>query len=274
MLKPDERNTKVLIRDDLKRYVDLNVDFGQTRDQAFFKSTENALLKHVSSVNVPCCVHDGDPRDVMAAMALGKAFNCAVGAHIAYPDPAHHGYQKPEGITHEELSAWLRVQLGAFKELARVHTVDVHHVRPHGALYRSFIDDEETALAVAQTLKEIDPWLMLVGPAGPVLNKVATDIGLRVAPEIYLGKRYADTGLPDLDRLHETLPSQAAYDQGKRLIEESTLTAASGEAVNVKFKSLHVTPAMDGVVDLAARLSQLLVQPVPVTMLDVAASGW
>ena len=274
MLKPAERSKKVLIPDNLKRYVDLGTDLAQGRDVAFFKANNHALLKYVSSVTVPCCVHDGNPKDILAAIALAKAYNCAVGAHIAYPDPLHHGYQKPDGLTNEDLSAWLRVQLGALKELARVHAVDIQHVRPHGALYSAFLSDEATALVVAETLKEIDPWLILVAPASPVLAKTAEATGLRLAAEIYLGKRYTDEGILDITRLHETMPAQSAFDQAKRLVEESVLTSADGRAVSVKFKSLHISPAMDGALELAEKVNQLLEQPVPITLVDVAASGW
>lgn len=264
---------KVLLSHKVKRFIDLNTDLGQSRDLAFFKKTNYELLNHVTSVSIPCAVHDGDPVELLDAIRQAKRFNCAVGAHIGYPDPARNGYEAMT-ISEEALTAWIFLQMGAFQGLLRSEGLDIEHVRPHGALYTAFLNNVEVALTVAKALHKINPWLVLMGPAGPILDQIETEVGLRTAPEIYLGKRYDSEGKLSMNRLHEFLSPQAVIDQARQLIQQSSLTAEDGKSVPVKLKTLHISPVLPQNVDVAERLGQMLVQPVSLPLADIGASGW
>ncbi|MBX2860804.1 MAG: LamB/YcsF family protein [Vampirovibrio sp.] len=264
---------KVILKDDLKRYIDLNTDFGQSRDTAFFNRTNHKLLTSVSSVNIPCCVHDGDPKDVMDNIAKAKSFNCAIGAHIGYPDPANYGYEAM-AISKEELQAWLYVQVGGFRAMIQSMGLDIEHIRPHGALYTSFLDNPDVAMTVAETLNKIDPWITLVAPVGPILQGIQEKMELRTAPEVYLGKRYGRDGVIVKDRMYDTLPPHATLEQAKTLIQDSKLTLQDGQRVDVQFSSIHISPTMADSCELAEKIYQMLEQPVPVSIAAVGSSGW
>ncbi|WMU93439.1 5-oxoprolinase subunit A [Microcystis phage MaAM05] len=264
---------KVLLSHKVKRFIDLNTDLGQTRDLAFFKKTNYELLNHVTSVSIPCAVHDGEPLDLLEAIRQAKRFNCAIGAHIGYPDPARNGYEAMS-ISEEALTAWIFLQMGAFQGLLRSEGLDIEHVRPHGALYTAFLSNPDVALTVAKALHKINPWLVLMGPAGPILEQVEKEVGLRTAPEIYLGKRYDSEGKLSMNRLHEFLSPQAVIDQARQLVQQSCLTAEDGKSVPVKLKTIHISPALPQSVDVAERLGQMLVQPVSLPLADIGASGW
>ncbi|MBY0403086.1 MAG: LamB/YcsF family protein, partial [Cyanobacteria bacterium] len=124
MPKTYEIAKKVILNPRLKRYIDVNTDFAQQPDKKFFEGEKNQLLTYVSSVNMPCCVHDGDPKQIMDDIIVAKSFNCAVGAHIAYPDPVNLGY-KEMNLSPEELVAWIHVQMGAFRALCLANGIDV-----------------------------------------------------------------------------------------------------------------------------------------------------
>ncbi len=273
MPKTADLARKLVLSNQLKHYVDLNSDFGQTRDRAFFESTQYELLNYTSSVHIPCGVHDGDPKEILGYIAKAKTFNCSVGAHIGYPDPAHHGYQ-PMDISKEDLRAWILVQLGAFQALLKENNLEVQHVRPHGALYASFIDDLETATCVAETLHAFSPWVILVAPSGPVLKQVCERVPIQVAPEVYLGKRYSIEGCLLKDSLKENLSPQTVLEQARQLIDDSSLTTADGQTVKLDFKTLHLSPALEGSVGLAEKIVQMLGQPVALPLVDAGASGW
>ncbi len=264
---------KVLLSHKVKRFIDLNTDLGQSRDLAFFKKTNYELLNHVTSVSIPCAVHDGEPLDLLEAIRQAKRFNCAVGAHIGYPDPARNGYEAMT-ISEEALTAWIFLQMGAFQGLLRSEGLDIEHVRPHGALYTAFLNNPEVALTVAKALHKINPWMVLMGPAGPILDQIEKEVGLRTAPEIYLGKRYDSEGKLSMNRLHEFLSPQAVIDQARQLIQQSSLTAEDGKTVPVKLKTIHISPVLPQNVDVAERLGQMLVQPVSLPLADIGASGW
>jgi UPF0271 protein len=273
MPKKADMARKVILSPKLKRYVDVNTDFGQSQDKPYFQDEDNSLLAYVSSVNIPCGVHDGDPLEIMDCIAKAKLFNCAVGAHIAYPDPVNMGYKEMK-ISHEELSAWIHVQIGAFRALCHAQGSDIEHVRPHGALYGKFFTDRETARVVAETIYKINPWLILVGPAGPILDELKETVGIRIAPEVYLGKRYGADGALLGHRFHENLSPQGVLDQAKQLITDSSITTQDGKTVKINFSTLHISPRLEVGVDIAEKLNGVLGQPVSLAVAAVGASGW
>src|SRR6478609_3220528 len=168
MPKPVDLAKKILISPKVKKFIDLNTDLGQVRDRAFFNKSQYELLNQVTSVSIPCAVHDGDPKEILTMIRKAKEYNCVIGAHIGYPDPARFGYE-PMSLDADELAAWVLLQIGAFQALLQSERLDIEHVRPHGALYTAMQDNPETAFTVAKTLYKINPWMVLVGPMGPVL---------------------------------------------------------------------------------------------------------
>lgn len=274
MPKPADLARKVILNQKLKRYIDINTDFGQNQDRAFFDAPEESnLLNIVTSVNIPCCVHDGDPVQIIKDIAKAKTYNCAIGAHIAYPDPVNYGYKEMK-ISDEELAAWIRVQLGSFKALCQANGLDIEHVRPHGALYGKLMTDKRVARAVAETLYSIDPWLILIGPAGAILNELKDTVGNRIAPEIYLGKRYAPDGNIVGNRFHENLSPQGIYDQVKQVLNQNSVVAVDGKQVQLDCSTFHVSPRLPNAVEVTDRVSQMMGQAVPLSVGAVGTSGW
>lgn len=264
---------KTVLTQKLNRYIDLNTDFGQSADRAFFVGKERSLLHYVSSVNIPCCVHDSDPAQVLKDIQTAKQNNCAVGAHIAYPDPKNFGYN-PMDLTPDELYAWILLQLGAFMALCRAKDIDFEHVRPHGALYSQFISNEEVALTLAQAVRRFDPWMILIVPAGPMAEKVQSEVDLQLAQEVYLGKRIAAEGHLNLDRFSENLHPQGVIEQVKQLVTDSSVTSEDGKVVKINCKTMHLSPKLQGNMMIAERINALLGQPVPLTMATAGSSGW
>jgi UPF0271 protein len=264
---------KVIPLQKLKRFVDLNTDLGQTRDRRFYDEHGEQFLPLISSVNIPCCVHDGTPIGVLNAIEMAKRHHCAIGAHIAYPDPAHYGYRASD-LSREELAAWIIVQIGAIQALLRTKGVDVEHVRPHGALYSAFINNMDVARTVAETIYKMNPWWILVGPAGPILQSVQDEVGIRIAPEIYLGKRYGADGYPLMEQFQNNLSPQALLDQARQLMTDSSLTTREGQVLKVEYKTLHINPKMEGSLGLAEKLNIVIGQPVALPVVAVGDSGW
>ncbi len=273
MPKTADLARKILISPNTKKYVDLNTDLGQSRDRGFFEKTDYRLLNYVSSVNIPCCVHDGDPLDVLNAIRQAKRYNCVIGAHIGYPDPARGGYE-PMDISAEELAAWIYVQLGAFRAMLQTEGLEVEHVRPHGALYATFVNRPEVAKTVAEAIFKLSNWIILVGPVGPVLQEIEKSVGIRTAPEIQLGKRYDSQGQLVLGKVQDNLPPQGVLDQAKQLVHQNRLTTEDGKTSEVKFRTLHISPSLNSSIEIAEKVGQMLLQPVSLPLADIGASGW
>lgn len=276
-LNQDDLVRKTILKNRVPRMVDLNTDLGQSRDWPTFGQNLEAdgdhLLNYVSSVNIPCCVHDAHPVRTLEAIRLAKRYNCVVGAHIGFPDPAHQGYE-PMQLSDEELKAWVLVQLGTFKSLLKSEGLDFDHVRPHGAMYAALVEDEAFGLRLAEAIHAYDPWLILVGPTGPVLRKIEAETGLRVAPEVYVGKRYKGNGILHMQRFHEDLPARAASDQAFQVLKEHHLTSLDGQTVPMRFKSLHISPTLTNGAAIAKELVSQLGQALPLAMAVIGPNHW
>ncbi len=257
----------------VNRFIDLNTDFGQTADRAFFEGKERTLLHYVSSVNIPCAVHDSDPARVLKDIETAKRNNCVIGAHIAYPDPIHYGYQ-PMDISAEELNAWILMQLGGFSALCKAQGLQMEHVRPHGALYSAFINNQDVALTVAKAVHQFDPWTSLIVPITPLMSVLQSEVNLQFSPEVYLGKRVDTQGVIVLDRFNENLHPQAVIEQVKQLVTQGSITAEDGQVIKINSKTMHLSPKLQGNMMIGERISAILGQPVPLSLLSAGSSGW
>jgi 5-oxoprolinase (ATP-hydrolysing) subunit A len=262
MAKISDTVRKVVLSQKLNRYIDLNTDFGQTADRAFFEGKERTLLHYVSSVNIPCCVHDNEPLQALKDIKTAKLNNCAVGAHIAYPDPKHYGYQ-PMDLDLDELYAWVLLQLGAFAALC-----------PHGALYTEFITNEAVALTVAKAIRKYDPWMIMIVPMGPIAGKIEAELGMQIAEELYLGKRISSEGVLILDRLGDNLNPQGVIEQVKQLVTDSSVTTEDGKVIKVNCKTMHLSPKLQGNMMIAERINAMLGHPVSLSLSAAGSSGW
>jgi UPF0271 protein len=270
-----EKRGKLLKKNtQLKRFVDLNTDMGQTRDLAFWETEEaEALLSCVSSVNLPCFVHDGLPDKVLEHAVKAKAFGCALGAHIAYPDPVSMGYERLP-LSAEQLEQWILVQLGALSAILKPQALKIEHIRPHGALYHAMVKDPEVAAAVASAVAKFDVWLPLIGSYGDYLDALEKSHNVIVAPEIILGKRYLSSGLEAPKQHHEWLSPSASLEQGRLLLESNELVAQNGTPMVCRFKTLHISPTMPNASQLAESLASELGQAIPLNVASAGESGW
>jgi 5-oxoprolinase (ATP-hydrolysing) subunit A len=262
------KNTKPL------RYIDLNTDVGQSRDDAFFASEAgDALLSAVSSVNLPCFVHDGLPDKVLSLAIKAKSYGCALGAHIAYPDPASLGYNRM-ALSMDQLEQWILVQLGALNAILKPYSLEIEHVRPHGALYQAMSQDEAVAQTVGDALRKFDAWLPLIAPETPYATALEKSHNLIVAPEIILGKRYIASGVEAPKQHGEWLSLSACVEQGRLLVLENEMLAQNGTPLKSTFKSLHISPTLPDAATLAERLVSKIGKAMPLNITAAGQSGW
>lgn len=166
--------------------IDLNADLGEMPDS---QARDIAILDIVSSCNIACGGHAGDSASMAVMLKAAKARGVAVGAHPSYPDREHFG-RRSLSINHGALAASLRDQISGFIEAVRTVGCDVHHVKPHGALYNDMADDAALARLVAQVSAEALPGTPLVGLAGSAVEAAARDGGLPFIAEAFVDRAY------------------------------------------------------------------------------------
>jgi UPF0271 protein len=220
--------------------IDLNCDMGEGFGR-WSLGDDEALLGVVTSANVACGLHAGDPQTMRATLRLARERGVAVGAHPAYPDLQGFG-RRAMALSPAEVRDCVLYQLGALAAFARAEGVPLRHVKPHGALYNVAARDPATAEAIAQAVAEFDRALVLVGLAGSLLVDAGRALGLAVAEEAFADRAYEPDGsLRDRRLPGALLPShEAAVAQALSIARHGAARAYSGETVRLRADTLCI----------------------------------
>jgi 5-oxoprolinase (ATP-hydrolysing) subunit A len=172
--------------------MDLNADVGESFGR-WALGDDAAMLQLVTSANVACGFHAGDPAGILKTCRLAMQSNVVVGAQVGYRDLAGFGRRFMD-VSGPDLRADVIYQIGALQALARSVGTSVHYVKPHGALYHAVGDHEEQARAVVAAVLNNDNDLAVVGPPGSLLLSLAAGAGLRTVREGFADRGYDAKG--------------------------------------------------------------------------------
>ena len=172
--------------------IDLNADIGESFS-VYVLGQDDALLRQVTSANVACGFHAGDPGTMARTVEAAVARGVGVGAHPGLPDLAGFG-RRAMAVTPDEVRDLVTYQIGALTGFARRHGQRLQHVKPHGALYTLAEADMDVAQAIAESVAAFDRALILVGLSGGRLVAAGTASGLRVAHEVFADRAYQTDG--------------------------------------------------------------------------------
>ncbi len=231
--------------------MDLNSDLGESFG-AWRMGDDAAMLDIVSSANVACGFHAGDPTGILETLRAAAARGVAVGAHVGYPDLVGFGRRALDPSS-RELVADVIYQVGALQGLATAAGTRVRYVKPHGALYNTIAHDERQATDVISAILAIDPELILMGLAGSPLLGWAESRGLRVAAEAFADRAYTPQGALVSRREPGAVlqdPDQVAA-RMLELVRTGELTAIDGSRVRLRADSICVHGDSPGAVAMA-----------------------
>src|SRR5687768_10692580 len=172
--------------------VDLNADVGESTGAQRYGDDEG-VMPHITSANVACGFHAGDPGVMRATVALARAHGVAVGAHPGFPDLVGFGRREMQA-TPREVEDLVVYQIGALAAIAAAEGVALQHVKPHGALYNMAGRDAALADAIARATACVDRSLILFGLPGSQLTRAGTRAGLRTASEAFADRAYRPDG--------------------------------------------------------------------------------
>ena len=254
-----------------KIYVDLNCDLGQAYG-VYKNDIEYSLLPYVSSVNISCGAHAGDPVTIMNALKEAQKYNLAIGAHIGYPDIQGFGYRGMI-LNDEEIQALVIFQLGAITTLAKSYGFELEHVRPHGALYKQAATDLNISSSIAKAIAKVNPWLIYVGALGENLTKAGEIANIRIAPEINLDKKYNYDGTIDFEA-GDVVDLDYSVKQLESLVRDSSLKNNQNGRTKVNFKTIHLNMRSELSLNIAQKARELITTPTPVAVTFVGNTGW
>ena len=221
-------------------FVDLNSDLGESFGN-YTIGMDEEILKFVSSANVACGWHAGDPMVMEKTVALAKEFGTAVGAHPGFPDLMGFG-RRNMAVTPEEAKTYVKYQLGALQAFAKAHGVKIQHVKPHGALYNMAAVDEKLAKAMCEAVYEVDKDIIFMGLAGSKMITAAEETGLKAASEVFADRAYNDDGTLVSRKLPGAVikDKDLAIQRVVRMVKEGKVESINGKDIDIKADSICV----------------------------------
>lgn len=220
--------------------IDLNADLGESFG-AWRMGDDESVMPWITSANVACGFHAGDPVTMRATVALCARHGVAIGAHPSLPDLQGFGRREMK-ITPDEVYAQTLYQVGALHALVRTAGTQLHHVKPHGALYNMAARDRALADAIAVAVRDFNPVLILVGLAGSALVDAGRDAGLTVQREGFCDRRYrADGSLTPRSESGAVIEDiDTAVAQAVSIATYGDVLAGDGSKVRIQADSLCV----------------------------------
>jgi UPF0271 protein len=239
--------------------IDLNSDVGESFGR-WTLGDDTAMFRSVSSANVACGFHAGDPSVIRRTCREAAAAGIVIGAHVGYRDLAGFGRRFLD-ISPGELADDVVYQIGALQALAAVEGARVQYVKPHGGLYNAIVSHTAQAQAVVDAVKSVDPSLPIMGLPGSEVLRLAEKAGLRAVTEAFADRAYNADGT----LVSRSLPGAVLEDPAKvaehvlRMVTDSAVRTIDGSVLKIRAESICVHGDSPGAVAMATAVKSALV---------------
>jgi UPF0271 protein len=250
--------------------IDLNSDMGESFG-AYQLGADEEILRSVTSANVACGWHGGDPAVMRRTVELAKARGVGVGAHPSYPDLLGFGRRVMQ-LTRQEARDYMLYQIGALRAFTDAAGIPLQHVKPHGAIYNAAVKDREVSLGIAEAVREAGGDLILVTlPQGETL-RAATELGVRVAREAFGDRAYNEDGTLVSRRIAGSLVTDPDRVAARVLdLVSGKVTAITGKEIRLDADTICLHGDTPGAAEIARRVRERLeaagIRPVPMAQL-------
>lgn len=221
--------------------IDLNCDMGEGFGP-WPMGDDDAMLDIVSSANIACGFHAGDPSIMFRTAETAKRKGVAIGAHPGFNDLHGFGRRVIRGDSPAEIERMVAYQIGAMQAVAALAGHKVTYVKAHGALNNMANEDEDLALAIARAIKGVDPTLINVCMPGLLMERASDKIGVPVVREFFADRTYEDDGTLTSRRkpgsvLHD---ADAAAERVLRTLQDRAVTTTSGKRIPIEIDTICV----------------------------------
>jgi UPF0271 protein len=238
------------------RRIDINSDVGESFG-AYTLGSDAAVMSSITSANVACGFHAGDPAVMRHTVELARQHGVAVGAHPGFPDLVGFG-RRELNATPADVENLVLYQIGALAAMTTALGLRLQHVKPHGALFNMAVTDRRLADAIARAVRAFDPTLVLFGLPGSEILNAGREAGLRIASEVFADRAYE----PDGSLASRRKPGSVIHDpalvleRAVRMVDERIVVALDGTAVPVHADTICVHGDTPGAATLVATLRQ------------------
>jgi UPF0271 protein len=216
--------------------VDLNADMGESYGR-WTLGDDAALMPYLTSANIACGFHGGDPHVMRTTVALALEHGVGIGAHVAFPDLIGFGRRRL-AASPEEVQDYVVYQAGAIRAFVEAAGGRLQHVKPHGALYTTIVDSPEHAQAVAEAVSMLGSDVILLMP--PAVGAAAAAAGVPFVPEGYVDLDYDAEGKLVLERVKQLRDPEEMGGRAMRLVREGTVRTIDGGELELAVESICV----------------------------------
>jgi len=240
--------------------IDLNCDMGESYG-AYKLGMDEEVIKYITSSNIACGWHAGDPSVMRKTILMAKENGVGVGAHPGYPDLLGFGRRNMD-CTPEEIKDYIIYQIGALQAFAKALGTDVEHVKAHGNLYLTAVEDEKIATAIAEAIVSVDEsliYMALGGAKGAMMREVGKRVGLKVAFEGFPDRAYTPEGtLVSRRQPGAVIKDPETVAQRALMMAKGKVTAIDGREIPLEMHTLCVHGDTPGAVNLTRLIRERL----------------
>lgn len=238
--------------------IDLNCDMGESFG-AYTIGKDEEILNYITSANIACGFHAGDPSTMRKTVKMALEKNVAIGAHPGFQDLVGFG-RREMSITPKEAYDIILYQIGALSAFVRAEGGNIQHVKPHGALYNMAAKSSELSEAIAEAIYKIDSTMILYGLAGSKLVEAGRTIGLRTANEVFADRTYQlDGSLTSRREPNAHISDQEmAVRQVIRMVKEGKVRSVQGEDVSITAQTVCIHGDGEHALDFARYIKTAL----------------
>jgi UPF0271 protein len=238
--------------------IDINCDMGESFGQ-YRLGRDEEILNYVSSANIACGFHAGDPSTMKKTVRLALSKGVGIGAHPGFQDLIGFGRREMR-VSPEEAYDLVIYQIGALYAFTKAEGGKLQHVKPHGALFNMAAKDVSLSEAISEAVYDVDPELILFGLSGGELVKAAKRIGLRTASEVFSDRTYqADGTLTSRAEANALIiDSTKAIHQVVRMVKEQRVTSVQGEEITIKADTVCIHGDGENALEFAKQISETL----------------
>lgn len=241
--------------------IDLNCDMGESFG-AYQLGMDEQVIKYITSANIACGWHAGDPAVMRKTIQMAKENRVGAGAHPGYPDLLGFGRRNMD-CTPEETKNYVIYQIGALQAFAKALGMKVDHVKTHGNLYLTAVEDEKIATAIAEAIVSVDEnliYMALGGAKGATMREIGKKVGLRVAYEGFPDRAYTPEGtLVSRRQPGAVIKDPETVAQRALMMAKGKVIAIDGREIFLEVHTLCVHGDTPGAVDLTRRIREKLI---------------
>lgn len=230
--------------------VDINCDMGESFG-LYEQGNDEEMMKYISSANIACGFHAGDPHVMRKTVELAKKYNVGIGVHPGFPDLLGFG-RRAMACTPSEIKDYIIYQMGALREFANIFDVKLQHCKPHGALYMRAMEDKQVARAILEAIHAVSKDMIVFALNNSEFMEEAIKMGIPVAKEAYSDREHTENGSIILTRKGSEIKDYAAMaDRVVRMIKDKRVITHDGKEVSIEADTICIHGDTPGAPELA-----------------------